>query len=126
MLYGQSSAIAEVWPEDYIIRELIGFNDIFYDNCSKLIYGLTSQAIVHFKGYLKTDTERILARELERDTLHWFRPVSGQFNIYYWRSREQPEYIPDFVAATPNVDLQIETKAASLRAIFSSLITQSR
>jgi type III restriction enzyme len=44
--------------------------------------------------------------------LRWFRPVSGQFNIYYWRGREQPEYIPDFVAATPDANLLIETKAA--------------
>ena len=58
-----------------------------------------------------SDTERILARILERDALRWFRPVSGQFNIYYWRGREQPEYIPDFVAATPDANLLIETKA---------------
>ncbi|WP_202634573.1 DEAD/DEAH box helicase family protein [Rugosibacter aromaticivorans] len=202
VLYGQSSTIAELRPEDYIVRELIGFDDISYDDHAELIYGLASQAVAHFKGYLKTDaelhnvlanqskaiaeninaqmsehyyykgngesevvisqgftplkssavntsgevkplhwspddkrtisqyvyggfsrcaydmqkfhsdTERILAQILERDALRWFRPVSGQFNIYYWRGREQPEYIPDFVAATPDANLLIETKAA--------------
>ena len=202
VLYGQSSTIAESRPEDYIVRELIGFDDISYDVHSELIYGLAGQAVAHFKGYLKTDaelhnvlanqgkaiaeninaqmsehyyykgngesevvisqgftplkgsavntsgedkplhwtpddkrtisqyvycgfskcaydkqkfhsdTERILAQILERDALRWFRPVSGQFNIYYWRGREQPEYIPDFVAATPEANLLIETKAA--------------
>jgi len=201
VLYGQSSTIAESRLEDYIVRELIGFDDISYDDHSELIYGLASQAVAHFKGYLKTDaelhnvlanqskaiaeninaqmsehyyykgngesevvisqgftplkssavntagevkplhwspddkrtisqyvyggfsrcaydmqkfhsdTERILAQILERDALRWFRPVSGQFNIYYWRGREQPEYIPDFVAATPDANLLIETKA---------------
>ena len=30
----------------------------------------------------------------------WLRPLAGQFNIYYRRGADQPEYIPDFVAAT--------------------------
>ncbi len=57
-----------------------------------------------------SDTERVLAQILERDALRWFRPVQGQFNIYYRRGTEQPEYVPDFAAATPQANLLIETK----------------
>jgi type III restriction enzyme len=62
-----------------------------------------------------SDTERILATVLERQALRWFRPVNGQFNIYYRSNAQpgsQPEYVPDFVAALESVILLIETKAA--------------
>jgi len=49
---------------------------------------------------------------LERDALLWFRPLSGQFNIYYHSGINQPEYVPDFVAKTSDANLLIETKKA--------------
>ena len=201
VLYGQSSTIREARPEDYMVRELINFDDVSYDEHAELIYGLAGQAVAHFKTYLKTDselqnvlanqskaiaenihaqmashyfenigdsevvvsqgftplkasalttegdvltlrqpppekskiatvvyggfakcaytlqkfqsdTERVLAQILERDALRWFRPVQGQFNIYYRRGFEQPEYVPDFVAATSATNFLIETKKA--------------
>ena len=54
----------------------------------------------------------MLAGILERESRIWFRPVAGQFNIYYRAGVNQPEYVPDFVAATADVNLLIETKAA--------------
>ena len=201
VLYGLSSTIGEVRLEDYIVRELIGFDDVSYDEHADLIYGLAGQAVAHFKTYLKadaelhnvlanqgkaiaenihaqmaqqyfedigesevvvhqgftplkpsavttegevltlqqtpteksriatvvyggfakcaytfqkfqSDTERVLAQILERDSMRWLRPVQGQFNIYYRRGVEQPEYVPDFVAATSAANLLIETKKA--------------
>ena len=201
VLYGHSSTIGEARPEDYIVRELIGFDDVSYDEHADLIYGLAGQAVAHFKTYLKadpelhnvlanqgkaiaenihaqmahqyfedigesevvvhqgftplkpsavttegevltlqqtptekskiatvvyggfakcaytfqkfqSDTERVLAQILERDALRWLRPVQGQFHIYYRRGVEQPEYVPDFVAATSASNLLIETKKA--------------
>jgi type III restriction enzyme len=197
--YGQSSTIAEVRAEDYIVRELINFNDVSYDQHADLIYGLAEQTVKHFKSYLKSDsdlhnvlanqgkaiaenlhaqmvlhyfedigesevvvsqgftplrpsaltaegnvlplhqappdrsrissyvyggfkkcaytlqkfqsdTERVLAQILERDAQIWLRPVTGQFNIYYRRGADQPEYIPDFAASTADLNLLIETK----------------
>ncbi|OGT88756.1 MAG: hypothetical protein A2514_15075 [Gammaproteobacteria bacterium RIFOXYD12_FULL_61_37] len=52
-----------------------------------------------------SDTERVLAGVLERDARRWFRPVAGQFNIYYRSGANQPEYVPDFVAATADHNL---------------------
>jgi type III restriction enzyme len=202
LLYGQSSFVAERQPEDYIVRELIGFDDIAYDQHGELLYALAAQAVLHFRSYLTTDdelhnvlanqgkavadnihaqmalhyfedpgesevvvsqgftplkpgavtadgdvlplhqapqdksriatlvyggfakcaytyqkfqsdTERVLAVILERDARRWLRPLAGQFNIYYRRGIDQPEYIPDFVAATEDVNLLIETKKAA-------------
>ena len=201
LLYGQSSFVPELRLEDYVVRELIGFDDIAYDQHGDLLYALAEQAVAHFRTYLKSDdelhnvlanhgkaiadsihaqmathyfeeaggsevvvsqgftplkpgavtaegdvlplhqapedksriatlvyggfakcaytyqkfqsdTERVLAVILERDALKWLRPLSGQFNIYYRRGADQPEYIPDFVASTENVNLLIETKKA--------------
>ena len=50
-------------------------------------------------------TKRVLAGVLERDARRWFRPVAGQFNIYYRSGANQPEYLPDFVAATADLNL---------------------
>lgn len=200
VLYGQSSSVLEERLENYIVRELINYDDIDYDEHAELIYALSGQAVAHFKSYLKTedelhnilgnhgktiaeniyqqmsqhyfedisesdvvvsqgftplkppaftyvgeilplhqvpsdkskiaqyvyggfakcaypvqkfhsDTERVLAAILERDSRRWFRPVAGQFNIYYRAGVNQPEYIPDFVAATAELNLLIEAKA---------------
>uniref|UniRef100_E6QTB3 Helicase/UvrB N-terminal domain-containing protein n=1 Tax=mine drainage metagenome TaxID=410659 RepID=E6QTB3_9ZZZZ len=200
VMYGQSSSVPEARFENYIVRELINYDDVDYDEYADLIYALSAQAVAHFKGYLKTDdelhnilgnygkhiagnihlqmvqhyhedlseseavvsqgftplkpcaftaegdvlplhqapaekskiaqhvyggftkcaypvqkfhsdTERVLALILERDSHRWFRPVTGQFNIYYRAGVNQPEYIPDFVAATVALNLIIETKA---------------
>jgi type III restriction enzyme len=200
VLYGQSSTVLESQLENYIVRELINYDDVSYVEHAELIYDLAGQAVAHFKTYLKTDdelhnilgnygktiaenihlqmalhyyedisesevvisqgftplkhcaftaegdilplhqapaekgkiaqyvyggfgkcaypvqkfhsdTERVLACVLERDALRWFRPVAGQFNIYYRSGANQPEYVPDFVAATADHNLIIETKA---------------
>ena len=57
-----------------------------------------------------SDTERRFAVILERDAQKWFRPVKGQFQIYYQFGAVQAEYIPDFVAETDDVILMVETK----------------
>ena len=57
-----------------------------------------------------SDTERRFAVILERDAQKWFRPVKGQFQIYYQLGAAQSEYIPDFVAETDDAILMIETK----------------
>jgi type III restriction enzyme len=58
-----------------------------------------------------SDTERRFAVILERDSLKWFKPAKGQFQIYYKLGSEQPEYIPDFVAETASEIFMVETKA---------------
>jgi type III restriction enzyme len=202
LLYGQSSTVAERRPEDYLVRELVDFDDISYDDHSELLYQLAGQAVGHFKSYLRDDdelhnvlshygrataeiihgqmaqnyfeetsghevvvhqgfvplkksaftasgdvltlqqtppdaskiaqvefggfkrcaytrqkfhsnTERTLASVLERDAMIWFRPVAGQFGIYYRFGASQPEYVPDFAAASASTNLIIETKMAS-------------
>lgn len=58
----------------------------------------------------QSEAERILAVILERDTIKWFKPARGQFQIYY-KWEHYPEYQPDFVAETEEVIYMIEAKA---------------
>ena len=76
-----------------------------------LVYGGFAKCAYTYQKF-QSDTERVLAVILERDARRWLRPLAGQFNIYYRRGNDQPEYVPDFVAAMPQVNLLIETKKA--------------
>ncbi len=60
-----------------------------------------------------SDTERRFAVILERDAEKWFRPVKGQFQIFYKHGADQPEYVPDFVAESADIIYMVETKARS-------------
>lgn len=202
LTYGEAALVEEARLEDYIVRELIDYDDISYDDHADLIYDLAAQVVQHFrnkqpedealhnifgnhsraiaenihfqmakhyqeetagsevvvsqgfvplkpcaftaKDELKplhwapedkrtigkyvyggfhrcaypfqkfhSDTERVLAGILEREARRWFRPLAGQFGIYYKAGVNQPEYVPDFVAALGDVTLMIETKKAS-------------
>ena len=77
-----------------------------------VVYGGFAKCAYTYQKF-HSDTERVLAEILERDAQRWFRPVQGQFNIYYRHGVEQPEYLPDFVAATPAANLLIETTKAT-------------
>jgi type III restriction enzyme len=69
LLYGQSSFVAERQPEDYIVRELIGFDDIAYDQHGELLYALAAQAVASLPQ-LPDDGRRTAQR--------------------VWRTRERP------------------------------------
>jgi type III restriction enzyme len=43
--------------EDYVVRGLIDFDDVSYDEQADLLYGLAGQSTTHLRGYLKDDDE---------------------------------------------------------------------
>ena len=51
----QRGHIEEPCLENYIVRCLVDFNDISYDDHSDLLYELATQVVRHFEGYLKPD-----------------------------------------------------------------------
>ena len=59
----------------------------------------------------QSNTERELAVIVDRDTQKWFRPASGQFQIFYRDGADQREYIPDFVAEGDDSIFMLEPKA---------------
>lgn len=60
-----------------------------------------------------SDAERKLAVILERDSIKWFRPAKGQFQIFYRDGADHPEYQPDFVAETAEAIFMLEPKASN-------------
>jgi len=191
----------ELRVEDYIVRGLIDFDDISYDDHADLLYDLAGQMVAHLRSYLseedtrnvliyhqkqlaafihaqmqahqwekaadydvvvtkgftelkssaftlreseavynvhqtvteknrigqmvfggfkrclyniqkfQSDAERKLAIILDRESLKWFKPISGQFQIFYKIGYEQHEYVPDFVAETETCIYILEPKA---------------
>lgn len=43
--------------EDYVVRALIDFDDVNYDDQADLLYKLAGQVVTHLKSYLKNDDE---------------------------------------------------------------------
>ena len=76
----------------------------------QLVFGGFARCLYRLQKF-DSGTERRVALILDRDTQRWFRPVRGQFQIYYKLRAEQPEYVPDFVAETDEELLMIEAKA---------------
>ncbi|KGD06880.1 DEAD/DEAH box helicase [Burkholderia pseudomallei] len=76
----------------------------------QMLFGGFSRCLYPLQKF-DSDTERQFAIILERNTLKWFKPAKGQFQIYYKLGSEQPEYIPDFVAETDSTIFMVETKA---------------
>jgi len=60
-----------------------------------------------------SDTERQLSVILERESINWFRPLKGQFQIFYRHGADHLEYQPDFVAETVETMLMLESKAST-------------
>jgi type III restriction enzyme len=59
----------------------------------------------------QSDSERKLAVILERESLKWFKPAKGQFQMYYKSGADHLEYQPDFVAETVDCIYMLEPKA---------------
>jgi len=59
----------------------------------------------------QSNSERVLAIILDRDSLRWFKPAKGQFQIFYKTGGQDAEYQPDFVAETEDCIYMLEPKA---------------
>jgi len=74
--------------EDYIVRGLIDFDDIDYDQHADLLYDLASQVVKHFLDYLsEEDARKVLSRHQKEicDLVH------SQMQDHYWED-DQVEY----------------------------------
>ena len=55
-LVSESSGAAEARPEDYLVRHLISFDDVSYDDHADLLYTLAGQCARHLASYLLDET----------------------------------------------------------------------
>ncbi|HEX7332066.1 MAG TPA: DEAD/DEAH box helicase family protein [Pyrinomonadaceae bacterium] len=69
------------------------------------------QRCLYSEEKFQSNAERVLAIILDRETLKWFKPAKGQFQIYYKSGIEHAEYQPDFVAEAEDCVYMLEPKA---------------
>lgn len=81
-------------------------------NMAKYLFGGFQKCLYPVQKF-QSDAERKMSVILERESLKWFRPAKGQFQIFYKRGADQREYQPDFVAETANTIYMLEPKAAN-------------
>jgi type III restriction enzyme len=79
-------------------------------NMNKYLFGGFLRCLYPYQRF-QSDAERVLSVILDRESLKWFKPAKGQFQIYYRWQGEHPEYQPDFVAETSDTIYMLEPKA---------------
>lgn len=79
-------------------------------NMAKYLFGGFKRCLYPVQKF-QSDSERKLSVILERETLKWFKPAKGQFQMYYKSGADHLEYQPDFVAETGDCIYMLEAKA---------------
>ncbi len=64
-----SGIIQEKRPEDYLVRGLIDFDDISYDEHAKLLYKLSGQVVARLRTYLTDEDDVINVLQYHQQTL---------------------------------------------------------
>ncbi|MCC7022504.1 MAG: DEAD/DEAH box helicase family protein [Thermomicrobiales bacterium] len=83
------------------------------------------QRCLHPVQKFQSDPERVLAVILDRDTLKWFKPATGQFQITYRRGATYHDYQPDFVAELEERIVMLEPKARNQMTDLDVLAKQT-
>jgi type III restriction enzyme len=78
-------------------------------NMAKYLFGGFERCLYPVQKF-DSDAERKLSAILERDSIKWFKPARGQFQIYYRDGADHLEYQPDFVAETADTIFMLEPK----------------
>jgi len=81
-------------------------------NMSKYLFGGFNRCLYSVQKFA-SEAERQLSVILERDSIKWFKPAKGQFQIFYLNGDDQLEYQPDFVAETGGGIFMLEPKASN-------------
>lgn len=72
---------AETRPADYVVRGLMDFDDVSYDDHADLLYDLAEQVVRHFHSYLSEDNTARVLRCHQREIAQF---VHVQMEDHYW------------------------------------------
>ncbi|MCA9473965.1 MAG: DEAD/DEAH box helicase family protein [Nitrospira sp.] len=64
-----SGVVEEARPEDYLVRGLIDFNDISYDDHAALLYKLAAQIVAHLRSYLREEDDVVNVLQYHQQVL---------------------------------------------------------
>ena len=68
-LVSGSGIVSENRLEDYLVRGLIDFDDVHYDDHAELLYNLAGQVVRHLKSYLNTEEDVLNVLQYHQQTL---------------------------------------------------------
>jgi type III restriction enzyme len=71
--------------EDYVVRGLVDFDDVSYDEQADLLYDLASQTVRHFLSYLSEDETR---KVLQFNQHALSAQIHAQMQAHYWEKAE--------------------------------------
>ena len=77
--------IKEKRLENYVVSGLVDFDDIDYEKHADLLYGLATQTVTHFKGYL---SEEEAGKVLWRHQKEIAAFIHAQMQEHYWEDEE--------------------------------------
>jgi type III restriction enzyme len=112
-----SKGFTELRPSAYTVSASEPTLDVRHSpadksNMAKYLFGGFRRCLYPVQKF-QSDSERKLAVILEREAEKWFKPAKGQFQLFYRRGADHPEYQPDFVAETADRIYMIEPKKSS-------------
>ncbi len=64
-----SGVVEEKQPEDYLVRGLVDFNDISYDDHAALLYKLAGQVVAHLRSYLTEEDDVVNVLQYHQQAL---------------------------------------------------------
>lgn len=79
-------------------------------NMAKYLFGGFKRCLYAVEKF-HSEAERALAVIVDRESGKWFKPVKGQFQIFYKSGADHLEYQPDFIAETKDAIYMLEPKA---------------
>jgi type III restriction enzyme len=80
-LTAPGSAQTELRLEDYLVRSLIEFDDISYDDHADLLYDLAGQLVKHLTGYLKDEEVQNVLQYYQRQLAEF---IHSQMQAHHW------------------------------------------
>jgi len=87
-LGGGTAAAGEARLEDYVVRELIDFDDVAYDENADLLYDLAGQVVAHLSAdRSRGDVEKIVRVHARRIA----EAVHAQMQDHYWEAEVEYE-----------------------------------
>ena len=80
-LVGGSGIVSEDRLEDYLVRGLIDFDDVHYDDHAELLYNLAGQVVSHLKSCLSTEEDVLNVLQYHQQTL--VNLIHAQMQVHY-------------------------------------------
>jgi len=79
-----SGIVEEDRPEDYLVRGLIDFNDISYDDHAALLYKLAGQVVAHLRTYLTKEEDVLNVLQYHQQSL--VNLIHAQMQVHFVES----------------------------------------